>query len=173
MAMVVAAGPGTTDVRSDNSTGRATSGETRKRSCSASPRLLTDRRATETAAALIRRPTTRPWRRRPWSSAVWRPLPRHRAPRRPHTSRHRLPFPQPSPPPPPFLPSTACRAVTHRRCRRPAHRCPPCRRPSVTWHTHRRCPEETPPRKWVRAFKFIFNKLLFRSREFKRTFIKQ
>lgn len=152
MATEVVAGLETTAVRSDNSTGRAISGGTRKRSCSASPRLRTVQRATEMAAVHTRRPTTRPWRRPPWSSAVWRPRPRHRGPRRQRTSRRRPSFPRPSRRPPRPPPSTACPVVTRRRCRRPALRCPPCRHrcPPATWRILRRCPGGTPPRKWVK-----------------------
>lgn len=152
MEIAVVVDPETMDARFDNSTGRVTSGGNRKRSCSASPRRPTDRRAIVMAvAAPTRWLMTRPWHRRPWWSAAWHLRPRHRAHRHPRIIRHRRPSPWPSPRPLPPQLSIACRAVTRHRCRRPTHRCPPCRHscPPATWRTHRPCPEETPPPKWV------------------------
>lgn len=169
--MVDVVGPRTMAVRSD-STARATSVGTRRPSlCPASPRHPTGRRVATVAATVpLRRWMTRPWRRRWWSSAAWRPLPLRHAPHcHPHSinTRHRRPChpalcpptmpltPPPSPPLPTHpwcLPSTACHAVTRLRCRCPARQCLRCHRRScvpATWRTHRPCPEETPPRKWV------------------------
>jgi len=110
---------------------------------------------------------TRQWRRQRWLSAAWHPLQLHHAPHcHPHstnTHRRRLCRLAPRLPPmqPPWSPLptrpwcpriTAYHVVTRRRCRCPVRRCLRFRRRScvpATWRTHRRCPGETPPRKWV------------------------
>lgn len=141
-------GPETTAVRSD-STARVTSGGTRSRQACARP--PTGQQVTAATAVVRRRPTTRPWRHRRWSSAAWRPRPRPRVPTRPPTirrPRRRCRLARPSSAP--HRLSTAYRAVTRRPCRRPARPCPPCRHSWTPCPTRRRCPEEILPRKWVR-----------------------